>query len=403
MGISFIHVADIHLGSPLVASSEEKQKEINSAIEESLNKVVELAIDNSVDFVVIAGDLFDGSITNASLAAKFIKIMQPLTNHKIPSYIIWGNHDAEGKHNLSFSDSEYIHFFKASSPHTFLINEKHIALHGQSFASQVVKENLAINYPKKIEGAYNIGVLHTSLDGREGHDTYAPCSLQDLKNKEYDYWALGHIHKREIVNDHRPTVIYSGNLQGRHIKEDNDKGCYLVNIDEKHNVDAQFIPISKVIFLREEINLENIKNKDEVIQLVREHFALNSKPAYLRLTFSGKTILSSSLENNNMIETLRFELLTKNITLMKIKNATTYPKTIDEVRQGKNTIGNMLSLLSDETTKKETLDIVSEELSLFKGISDYLPDEDSLYFRLKENSEETIENLIVTQLQKDLV
>lgn len=401
MSISFLHIADVHLGSPLVASSEEKQKEINTAIENALMQVVSVAIENEVDFIVIAGDLFDGRITNASLAAKFVDIMSPAGVHKIHTFVLWGNHDAEGKHNLSFNDSEYLHFFNSSSPQTFTIDDKNIALHGQSFASQVVVENLAANYPSKKEGAYNIGVLHTSLDGREGHDTYAPCSLQDLKNKEYDYWALGHIHKREVVNDARPTVIYSGNLQGRHSKESDDKGCYLVKIDEQHNVTPQFIPISKIIFLRESINIDSVESEEVVVQKIREQFASNAKPAYLRLTFEGKTILSSLLETK-MLETIKFELLAKNVTLAKMKNRTTYPKSIDEIAEGKNTIGSMISLLCEDSMKAEVKNIVDEEISLFKDIRDYTPDEDSLYEQLSDNSIKAVENLVLTQLQKEL-
>ena len=123
MSIKFIHCADVHLGSPLVAASKEKQDLLNDAIENALKNMVDLAIDEKVDFVVIAGDLFDGKMTNASIGRKFKSIMKPLEENKIYTYVLFGNHDAEGKHSLTFSNSEYMKFFSADNAETFKIED----------------------------------------------------------------------------------------------------------------------------------------------------------------------------------------------------------------------------------------------------------------------------------------
>lgn len=401
MSISFIHIADVHLGSPLVASSEKKQQEINTAIERTLSNVVDIAIEANVDFIVIAGDLFDGSITNASLAAKFIEIMSPATEHKIHIYVLWGNHDAEGKHNLSFTDDEYLHFFPSNSPTTFMIKDKNIALHGQSFATQAVTENLAAEYPEKVDDAFNIGVLHTSLNGREDHGAYAPCSLHDLTVKEYDYWALGHIHKKEIVHESNPTIIFSGNLQGRHTKEKGEKGCFLVTVDEQHKVEYQFKALSSITFMEETLDIDGMNEAVEVIEKIRTVFTKNDNSAYLRLTFEGRTILSPVLENR-MFETIKLELLNKNITLSRLKNKTNYPKTPDEIAEEQNTVGKMVSILHNDSIQNEVALIVEEELGHFEGLADYMPDNDSLYALLLKNASSALDTIVLEQLQKNL-
>src|SRR5574344_537022 len=291
MSIKFIHCADVHLGSPLVAASKEKQNLLNDAIENALKNMVNLAISENVDFVVIAGDLFDGKMTNASIGRKFKSIMKPLEEKNIYTYVLFGNHDAEGKHSLTFSNSEYMKFFSASNAQTFKIEEKKIAVHGQSFKTQSVTDNLAKQYPQKVDGYFNIGVLHTSLDGRVGHDNYAPCTINDLVNKNYDYWALGHIHKKEIVKEANPTIIYSGNIQGRHSKESEEKGCFLVQIDDNHKITPTFKQLNKVEFYDIEVDIEDVTTEDELKSKIKDNLQNILIESFLKLTLTGKTEL----------------------------------------------------------------------------------------------------------------
>ena len=103
---------------------------------------------------------------------------------------------------------------------------------------------MAVGYPAPVAGFFNVGVLHTALDGREGHDPYAPCTIDELVGRAYDYWALGHIHKRESVNGNRhPRIEFPGNLQGRHVREDGAKGCLLVTVDGNGQAVPDFRPL----------------------------------------------------------------------------------------------------------------------------------------------------------------
>src|SRR5262249_2100930 len=111
-----------------------------------------------------------------------------------------------------------------------LVLEEHgVAVHGRSFATRAVTHDLSRNYPKVVPGLFNIGLLHTSLTGRPGHENYAPTTPDALIAREYDYWALGHVHVREIVHED-PWVVFPGNLQGRQIRESGPKGATLVTV-----------------------------------------------------------------------------------------------------------------------------------------------------------------------------
>ena len=106
-----------------------------------------------------------------------------------------------------------------------------MAIHGQGFASRAVTENLAAAYPVADPALFHVGLLHTSLNGREGHATYAPTSSEVLTQKGYQYWALGHVHKREVVSKD-PWIVFPGNLQGRNAREVGPKGCTLVTVED---------------------------------------------------------------------------------------------------------------------------------------------------------------------------
>jgi exonuclease SbcD len=237
----FIHAADIHLDSPLVGLrgiDAAYAQRLRSAPRHALENLVEFAIASKVDFLLIAGDVFDGNWRDFATGQFFVKQMAKLRDSQIPVYLIAGNHDAENKMTRSLPYPDNVHMFESSQATTQRIEAIEVAIHGQSFATQAVTEDLSMRYPAKVQGWFNIGLLHTSCTGREGHENYAPCTIEGLRTRGYDYWALGHIHKREVLCED-PWVVFPGNIQGRHIRETGAKGCYLVTV-ENSTITCQF-------------------------------------------------------------------------------------------------------------------------------------------------------------------
>ena len=230
----FIHTADIHLDSPLKGLSSQDGKvaaRIRSATREALDNLIGHAIDEEVSFLVIAGDLYDGDWRDYQTGLFFAGQMGRLAKAGIPVYVVYGNHDAESQITKRLELPDNVKAFSSRKPQTFTINELRVALHGQSFRQRDISENLTLSYPEPVAGAFNIGVLHTGLGGIGGHLNYAPCTLDDLVNKGYQYWALGHVHRRDILHE-RPYVVFPGTIQGRNIRETGPKGAYLVKVED---------------------------------------------------------------------------------------------------------------------------------------------------------------------------
>lgn len=289
----FIHAADLHLGSPfkgLSVKDEQLAALFSSATRQAVTLLVSRAVELAVDFVVIAGDIYDGDWKDNKVGLFFNREMGRLQRAGIPVYLIRGNHDAESVITKTITLPDNVHEFATSKPSTFLIDQKKVALHGQGFTDRAAYENLAIGYPSAIAGWYNIGVLHTSMTGREGHEAYAPCSVDDLRSRAYDYWALGHVHEFEIVASD-PLVVFPGNLQGRSIREQGAKGAVLVTVDDgiatvdRLIVDsARFISID--IDLSEgDLDVDVLKRiEEEAIRLSAE---FDGRPVAARIRISG--------------------------------------------------------------------------------------------------------------------
>lgn len=236
----FIHAADPHLDSPLLGLASQEGSPVSllrGATRRAFENLIRLAIDEKVDFVVIAGDLYDGDWKDYSTGLFFRGQMVRLRENSIPVYLIAGNHDAASVLTKRLSLPDNVHVFSTRTAESFGVEGLPVMIHGRGFPNRKVPENLASEYPEAAAGKFNIGLLHTSLNGRPGHDTYTPCSENDLQQKGYNYWALGHIHQPEIIS-RDPWIVFAGNCQGRHIKETGARGCQLVTVNDSLQVES---------------------------------------------------------------------------------------------------------------------------------------------------------------------
>ena len=267
----FLHAADLHIDSPLRGLNRFEGAPVTrlrGATRQALIRLVDLAIDEKVDFVLIAGDLYDRDWQDFHTGLFVREQMVRLGRAGVRVFIVQGNHDAQGVISRQLPWPDNVKVFSSRSAETVQLDDLRVAIHGHSFPDREVPEDLVPGYPMAMPGYLNIGLLHTSLTGAEGHDTYAPTSLDTLRSKGYDYWALGHVHARQVVCD-EPRVVYPGNLQGRHARETGPKGCELVSV-VGGKLDATFVPLDVVRWHQIDVMLNPSHSLDALPQLVGE-------------------------------------------------------------------------------------------------------------------------------------
>src|SRR5438552_1397988 len=231
--MKFVHAADLHIDSPmrgLVRYEGAPLSAMRGATRRAFENLIDLCLEEKAAFLLLAGDIFDGSWRDYSTGLFFAMQLSRLRALDIPVVLVRGNHDAESRITKHLRLPSHVHELSVRAPESFEIPGAGVWVHGQGFATRAVTDDLAAAYPAAKRDALNIGLLHTSAGGREGHENYAPCRVETLVDKGYDYWALGHVHKREVLSE-APHIVFPGNLQGRHAREMGAKGATLVRVE----------------------------------------------------------------------------------------------------------------------------------------------------------------------------
>jgi len=265
----FLHTADLHLDSPLRGlGADAPAARIRQATRDALANLVDLAIREQVDFVVVAGDLYDGDWPDFRTGQVLVAAFARLTRANIRVVAIRGNHDAESVLTRSLRLPDGATLLRTDRPETLAWPEFAVVLHGQSFGTRDVQQNLAQTYPAPVPNRFNIGLLHTAATGRPGHDSYAPCTVEQLAAHGYDYWALGHVHAREeLLRD--PWIVFPGNLQGRHANERGAKGASLVTVRHGRVVEVEHHALDTVRWARVTVDCEGAADEEAVLERVR--------------------------------------------------------------------------------------------------------------------------------------
>jgi exonuclease SbcD len=256
-GFSFIHAADLHLGSPLsglATRDADLARRLATAGRQAFEDLVTQAIERRVAFVVVAGDIYDGDWADNTIGLFFARQVARLDRAGIPTILVRGNHDAESVITRSITLPPSVHVFSAARAETLRLEAVRVAVHGRSFQARAVEENLSLTYPAALPGWFNLGVLHTSCTGHAAHETYAPCSVADLTARGYDYWALGHIHDyAELSRD--PWIVFPGNIQGRSVRECGEKGAVLVEVADGRVTVLSRLPLDRARFEQISVDL----------------------------------------------------------------------------------------------------------------------------------------------------
>jgi len=293
--VTFLHAADVHLDSPLKGlypyEGAPDVGEIRGATRQALDNLVNFVLSEKVPLVLIAGDLYDGDWQDFNTPLYFAKQMQRLGEAGVRVAVVRGNHDAANTMTKTVIMPDNVKTFRSRKPETWILEDLGVAIHGQSYATQDVTENLAIGYPDPIPEMLNIGILHCLISGSRGHLPYAPCTLDDLAAKEYDYWALGHVHEHAVLRQ-QPLIVYSGCIQGRHIKETGQKGCVLVEV-ENNALRTEFVPLDVFRWVNVTADIGGAETLEQVTTLFGQGLEdvmakQGDRPCCVRVTLRGR-------------------------------------------------------------------------------------------------------------------
>lgn len=374
MAFTFLHAADVHLDSPLRGLDRYEGApvdEIRGASRRAFVNLVDLALHHRVAFVVLAGDLYDGQWKDFDTGLFFAHQMSRLREADVPVFGVHGNHDAQSKITRNLRLPANVHFFSTAAAETRRLDELNVAIHGQSFASQCTTEDLARNYPMAVPGYFNLGILHTSMSGREGHGSYAPCSESCLRDSGYDYWALGHIHQREVLPG-SPTIAFSGNIQGRHIKETGAKGCLLVQVDDRQQVTTEFEPVDVLRWEVATIPLDGARERTEVLERVAEALRrivddAEGRMIAARVILAGQTPAATDIAANLPqwsadIRAVALDIGAEQLWIEKVRSTATVPRTSSGAETDDTPLAEVSSIVTELAEAEEIANVLGVDL-----------------------------------------
>ncbi|MFZ3589813.1 metallophosphoesterase family protein [Bacillus sp. DJP31] len=352
--ITFLHAADLHLDSPYIGLKrlpDSLFKRVQESTFVSLQRLVTYAIKNQVDFIIIAGDLYDAEQRSLKAQIRVRNEMLRLERVGIQVYVIHGNHDPLNGNWIKLDWPSNVHIFSGEiEVKTFIKEGKHLAnLYGFSYSQKAITENMAAKYEKKCDNCFHIGLLHGTISSNNEHVPYAPFQLSDLKNKDFDYWALGHIHQKQIVNED-PPIVYPGNIQGRHKKETGEKGCYLVSISETASKNT-FIDTCDIIWENIQVPITDIHTIDELIKRckqVLDRLRRTDQGVFVNVSFTGHGELSALLQEFAVIEDMLEILIAGEeeqqnfVWICSYENQTQSVKDLEQLKKDMHFVGDLL-------------------------------------------------------------
>ncbi|MDD3768905.1 MAG: DNA repair exonuclease [Aminobacterium colombiense] len=358
---TFLHCADLHLDSPfrgVRSYSPAIAGMLQDAVFKSFERVVDLALRERVDFVLLSGDLYDSADRSLSAQLALRRQLLRLSQAGIFVYMVHGNHDPLSGDRAKLSLPERVFQFKGEVEVCPLYGKNdaligHIA--GYSYPTGDERGNVAIQMAKALESrkGFNVALLHCNVGGMEGHENYAPCSIEDLRDSSVDYWALGHIHRPMILSCENPLVVYPGTIQGRSVRETGPRGCYLVTVSAQGSISPIFYPTDKIRWWEETLDISSVEEEQVLMDTLENLRGKYRKEAegrgiMLRVTLTGNTSLYRRLGRDGFMETLIGELnreeeaLPDFVWIEAIQNKTRPDYSIENLRKTQTFVGDFL-------------------------------------------------------------
>ena len=300
--LRFVHAADLHLDSPFSGIRSEAPQHVADALYratfEAYESIIALCLRERVDALLVAGDVYDGADRSLRAQLKFIDGLNRLDSAGVRTFICHGNHDPlDGWQARLDLPPGCVRFGpEVSGEPVFPDEPQRSAVYGVSYPTREVRDSLLPMFnaaqPESPAG-FNIGLLHANVGGHPEHDSYAPCSVADLVDTGLDYWALGHVHTRQVLRQERPTVVYPGNSQGRNPRETGGRGVYLVEADDYGGISLDFRPVDTVRWANLETSIDGLETEQELLDAIDRTIALaadagEGRPVVFRLSLTGR-------------------------------------------------------------------------------------------------------------------
>ncbi|MBI4384645.1 MAG: DNA repair exonuclease [Nitrospinae bacterium] len=372
-----MHCADLHIDSPfkgLSASHPALGEKLRNAAFRAFQNIVQLAIREEVDAVIVAGDVYDSADKSLQAQLKFRRGLEQLNAAGIPVFVAHGNHDPLDGWSASLKFPGNAHIFSGKRVESFPVERdgKTLAhVYGISFPRRDVRENLARLFKRETREGLAVGVLHANVGGKPGHEAYAPCSVEDLEASGMDYWALGHVHAREIVRDDAPAVVYPGNIQARKWTEEGEKGCCLVTLYRDGPPDIRFVPTDVVRYCSDRLDISSCASLDDVMQCVRAKCEetlsrTGGRDAVFRLSLTGRTAINHELQRAGVVEDLMAEVQSslegqEPAVWLELLLETRGTYDVDALRQGKDFIADLIAIY-DQAARGDCREEIRETL-----------------------------------------
>ncbi len=311
----FIHTADLHLDSPFVGIRAFAPENVASALHDATfrayEEIVKLCIEEQVDALLVAGDVYDSADRSLRAQLKFVSGLKQLDDAGIRSFVCHGNHDPldgwEARLQYPPSCTRFGAGFQAVP--VFKDDPKRAVVYGISYPTRNVYDNLARGFGQVDPDSFSIGLMHANVNSNGEHAPYAACSLHDLQLSQMNYWALGHVHSRQILSERSPTVVYPGNPQGRHPNESGARGVYLVEVDNARNVHLDFRAMDCVRWERSVLDISPLETEQDLIEAFDQLISAawddaDGRAVVLRMTLTGRSSLHSALRQPGFTEDL---------------------------------------------------------------------------------------------------
>lgn len=316
MRYTFVHAADLHLDTPFHGIGQVSPRigdALRDASLDAFDALIALTIRVEARFLLLAGDLYDGINRGIRAQQRFLRGLERLSARGIQTFIVHGNHDPLSGWSAIKHWPEGVHVFGSEAVESHPLRhdgETYATVHGISYGQAAVKENLSLRFRRGSEPGLQIGLLHANIGQNGDHAPYSPASLDDLKQAGMDYWALGHIHRRQVLS-RAPWVVYPGNLQGRSPKssEMGPKGALVVTVDGDRIQEPRFEPLDRIRFVSLEVDLSalvDVSSLQRALMEAAENLQAehDGRHLILRATLMGRSALYSELRHPGRLDEL---------------------------------------------------------------------------------------------------